>query len=33
MEKVVNVHYLGGLGKCCVGVSHLHEGLGVGRGS
>jgi hypothetical protein len=31
--KVLHVHYLRGLGKCCVGVSHLHEGLGVGKGS
>jgi hypothetical protein len=21
------------IGECCVGVPHLHEGLGVGRGS
>jgi hypothetical protein len=32
-EKVLHVHYLGGLEKCWVGVTHSHEGLGVGRGS
>jgi hypothetical protein len=31
-EKVLHVHYLGGLEKCWVEVSHLHKGLGVGRG-
>jgi hypothetical protein len=25
------VHYLGGLEKCWVGGSHVHEGLGVGK--
>jgi hypothetical protein len=29
----VDVHPLGGLGKCWVGAPHLHEGLGVGKGS
>jgi hypothetical protein len=23
-EKVLHVHYLGGLGKCCVGVIRFH---------
>ncbi len=26
------MHYLRGLGKCCVGVPYLHKGLKVGRG-
>jgi hypothetical protein len=30
-EKLLYVHYLGGLKKCWVGVPHSYEGFGVDR--
>ncbi len=32
-EKVLHVHDQRGLGKCKVGVSHSHKGLGVDKGN
>jgi hypothetical protein len=32
-EKVLHVHDQGGLGKCRVGASHSHKGLGVDKGT
>jgi hypothetical protein len=32
-EKVLHVHDQRGLGKCKVGASHSHKGLGVNKGN
>ncbi len=32
-EKVINVHNQSGLGKCKVGASHSHKGLGASKGN
>ncbi len=32
-EKVLHAHDQGDLGKCGVGASHSHKGLGVGKGN